>query len=657
MVKWDSERIIDNMDAFVYAVRCDTHQFLYTNRVLREKFPDLEKDITCHKLFFGSEEVCIDCPVRENGHGKKNLRSVMWMDSLDQWLQLDYMEYEDEELGRCIVCTGVDITSVKESIRMTRTVLDGIHAAAYAVGMEDFRISFINQELRNMLPDIQENDLCYQALWNNQKPCSHCPIPHLNEKHPSRNIEIYNEKLNKYLSIDSVRVIGSDAKPVAVFTGYDISKRIVYENQLKDTVFKDMQLGIKNRAAFMEDLSVLFQNGKNGCVCILNMKNFNNYNLVFGRQQGDELLKMLVKRCTEIFPEDRVYRVGGAKFAFLASCEEQCGLIRDKIVGEVHNEAHKTGENFRLFIDVVLIDFPQYALNSEMVIHNAEYMLSKAKKTESSEVLYFRKSEQIQMERKNQIAGIIREKAAEQSFEVYYQPVYEIESGRFNKCEALLRVKDEKLGWISPTEFIPIAEQSGLINQLGVLVLEKACRMIAKRAKAGLPPIQINVNVSTVQFSKSTFYEDVTHVIQKYDIDPALIQLEVTESIIIHSFEYIINIMRRLIEFGVSFAIDDFGTGYSSLSYIGTLPVESIKLDKSFVDKIAESEVYLLIVKNVIEIAKGLQFQIVAEGVESRNQYEILKRLDCDYIQGYYFSTPLPPEEFEQFLESETVLV
>lgn len=133
-----------------------------------------------------------------------------------------------------------------------------------------------------------------------------------------------------------------------------------------------------------------------------------------------------------------------------------------------------------------------------MVIHNAEYMLSKAKKTESSEVLYFRKTEQIQMERKNQIAGIIREKAAEQSFEVYYQPIYEIESGTYTKCEALLRVKDKKLGWISPSEFIPIAEQSGLINQLGVFVLEEACRMIAKREKMGLAPVQINVNVSTV---------------------------------------------------------------------------------------------------------------------------------------------------------------
>ncbi|WP_027296538.1 putative bifunctional diguanylate cyclase/phosphodiesterase [Robinsoniella sp. KNHs210] len=656
MDQWNTDRIIDNMDAFVYAIRYDTHQFLYTNKVMREKFPELQKDITCHKLFFCSDEVCKDCPMG-SGQGENNVRSVMWIESLQQWLQLDYSAYQDEKLGFCFVCIGVDITSVKESIRMTKTVLDGIHAAAYTVGMEDYRISFVNQELRNMLPDIQEKDLCYQALWNNQKPCSHCPIPHLNEDNPSRKMEIYNEKLNKYLSIDSVRVLGSDSKPVAIFTGYDISKRIAYENQLKDTLFKDMQLGIKNRASFMEDLSMLFQDGKNGCVCILNMKNFNNYNLVFGRQQGDALLKLIVERCVEIYPKHRVYRVGGAKFAFLASCEEQCNLIREKIVKAIQDESHKNGQNFRLFIDVVLIDFPQYAPNPEMVIHNAEYMLSKAKNTESSEVLYFRKTEQIQMERKNQIAGIIREKAAEQSFEVYYQPIYEIESGTYTKCEALLRVKDKKLGWISPSEFIPIAEQSGLINQLGVFVLEEACRMIAEREKMGLDPVQINVNVSTVQFSKSTFYDDVTQVVQKYHIDPALIQLEVTESIIINSFDYIINIMRRLIEFGVSFAIDDFGTGYSSLSYIGTLPVESIKLDKSFVDKIAESEVYLLIVKNVIEIAKGLQFQIVAEGVEGRNQYEILKRLDCDYIQGYFFSTPLPPEEFEQFLEKETVLV
>lgn len=529
--------------------------------------------------------------------------------------------------------------------------VDCIRAAVYTVGALDYRLRFVNQGLLELIPDIKAGDLCYRALWGKDMPCHNCPCKAILDGEKPESRVVHCEKAGRYLSIDGVLIESAEDHPQVLFTGYDVSCLAGEKEYFRKIAYYDAQLNMKNRVAFMNDLAEEYEAGHTGWVCIVSIKNINNFNLVYGRSAGDDLLKKIAGFYLNTYSPDHIYRIGGTKLALVARREIEYRMLQNIIRQDIPGAVMGDGGNSRLFMDSVIINYPAFADQPEEVIHNADYMLHRTKSQESSRVLYFQTKEQEELTRSRKISSIIRKKMGEEQFIVYFQPIVEIKTGRFVKCEALLRLYDEELGWISPVEFIPVAEENGLIYELGRLVLEKACQEIAYRKKHGLYPVCINVNVSTVQFSRRSFCEDVISIVEKYDIDPKLIQLEVTESIIINSFEYTVDIMKRLIEYGLSFAVDDFGTGYSSLSYIGTLPVECLKLDKSFVDRVAESEVYVLIVNNVIEIARGLKFKIVAEGVESRSQYEILKRLGCDYIQGYLFARPLPADRFEAFLQ------
>ena len=219
--------------------------------------------------------------------------------------------------------------------------------------------------------------------------------------------------------------------------------------------------------------------------------------------------------------------------------------------------------------------------------------------------------------------------------------------------EALLRLNDERLGWITPGEFIPISEEQGLIHDLGLYVLKQVCKKLVERKAQGLPPVVVHINVSTIQFSRSGFFDDFMGIIDAHGIDPAMIVLEVTESIMIQSFDFIMSVMTKFMERGIRFSLDDFGTGYSSLSYIAVLPISSIKLDKSFIDRSEKSEVYALLIKNVVEIARGLQLELIMEGVETLKQVNALKKIGCRLMQGYYFSRPLPDTDLDTFLTQD----
>lgn len=645
------EHVIDTIGVMVYGISYETHRIVYANKKTQEAFPQVFDDLPCYTVFHGRKTPCKGCPMLRLSRNRKEARLSLWVEKIGQWLEVAFSDYEYEPGRHICLCSGIDVTGLQKSLHMTESVLEGIQAAAYTVGQEDYRVHSVNQSLKRMLPEIQLGDICYRALWDRSEPCQNCPLPRLRQEGDSNSMEVYNPKLGRHLSLDSVRVNGLDGRPAVVFTGYDITRRVESEARLKVLAYYDVMLGVRNRNAFMEDLAGLYEQELSFRVCMINIKNFDSYNVVYGRQAGDQLLMNMAEYYRGSIDNEKVYRVGGGKFAFIIFSEEEFLFLQEQIE-QWKNVELPAGEknHFRLFLDSVVIDAPEFAANPELLMHNTEYMLDKSRKTEKGEVMYFGEEQKQELEKKKKITSIIRRALQKKRFYVYYQPIYSIEKYNFPKCEALLRLNDEDEGFISPAEFIPAAEESGLIHELGAFVLEEACRLIEWRARQGLPPIQVNVNVSTTQFSRSSFLEEVLAIVGRYEIDRSLLQLEVTESILINSFEYIIDIMKRLMEEGISFAVDDFGTGYSSLSYIGTLPVEAIKLDKSFIDRIAESEIYVLIVKNVIEIAKGLNFKIVAEGVEEEQQLTVLKRLGCDYIQGFLFSRPLPEEEFDRFM-------
>ena len=233
-----------------------------------------------------------------------------------------------------------------------------------------------------------------------------------------------------------------------------------------------------------------------------------------------------------------------------------------------------------------------------------------------------------------------------------YQPIYS--SDGLHGFEALLRFRNPKLGEVSPARFVPKAEETGLIVPIGEWVLRQACRQLHAWLKAGFAPVRVGVNISAVQIARSDFAETVAGILNECDVPPELLTLELTETAVMENHDAAARQMFLLKEFGVRFALDDFGTGYSSLSYLHKLPIDVLKIDRSFTERIAEPEGTRLIVEAVIAMAKRLGLYVVAEGVETAEQQRILEEAGCNALQGYLFARPLPPEEAGKCLTSMT---
>lgn len=539
---------------------------------------------------------------------------------------------------------------------MLQNVLNSIRAAAYAINPETYHVTFVNSYLRDLLPEMKRGALCYEALMARNTPCERCPFSYLENNGDTHYMEVYIQKLKKYLKIDAVRIAGANGETAVVFTGYDVTKRVENEKKLHRMAFFDFKFdfNLKNQTAFMQDIEQRTTAGKLCFVFVGRLKNLQHYNLVFGRESGDTLLKQLIKYYFGLYQSDKIYRIGGTKITFIADTEEERIKMQELMEHPFSKEMERQHKNFRPYIDFVEIEVPKFAHKTEQVIHNAEYALSKTRFEDKNHILYFTEKENLEMQRRKKIIKILNKNDKsflERGFQVYYQPIYHVKEKRFSKCEALLRFYDKELGWVSPMEFIPIAEENGSISQLGKFVLEQACLLLAKREKEHLPPVQVNVNVSAIEFASENFYEGIEDTITKYQINPKLLHFEITESIMMNSFAYIIiDIMNKIIALGIGFSIDDFGTGYASFGYIGALPLQGIKIDKTFIDHMIQSDVHMRIVNNVVKFAKELQLNIVAEGVEELEQYHVLERLGCDYIQGYVFSKPLPEQAFFEFL-------
>ena len=242
----------------------------------------------------------------------------------------------------------------------------------------------------------------------------------------------------------------------------------------------------------------------------------------------------------------------------------------------------------------------------------------------------------------------MRRMLQEGGFRLHYQLQYHMD-GQIRGVEALVRLPHPTLGYVSPDRFIPLAEASGLIHPLGKFVIEEACRQLTLWNKPGMTPIRIAVNVSPLQLMRSDFAAEVQRAIMESGVDPALLEIEITERVVLN-FDEIAKRMTELAAMGICFAVDDFGTGYASLQHLQRLPIATLKIDRSFIQRLCESSHSYPIVKAVIELAHSLKMQVIAEGVEDEDQLQLLRELKCDCIQGFLLSRPLPPEEIKVFL-------
>jgi diguanylate cyclase (GGDEF)-like protein/PAS domain S-box-containing protein len=444
-----------------------------------------------------------------------------------------------------------------------------------------------------------------------------------------------------------------------VLTCRDITERKTFERQLQQMAFHDALTGLPNRALVTDRLEQALARAERAsgkvAVLFIDLDNFKLINDSLGHGAGDELLVTLAARLRAcIRPQDTAARLGGDEFIVLL--EE---VVRSSEASQV---AERIAESLRApfavgHLDVVVtvsigVAVSGRADRAENVLRNADLALYEAKAAGKSRFAVFDASMERDAVNRLELQADLRTALERNEFQLLYQPIVSLADGRMTGVEALVRWHHPTRGVVSPTEFIPIAEETGLIVPIGHWVLEDACRRARAwqlRFAAGYAPT-MSVNLSARQFHRPELFDDIGQILRTTGLDPRLLTVEITESALMRDAESTFTTLEALKELGVQLAIDDFGTGYSSLSYLRRFPVDMLKIDRSFVDGLGQDPQDTAIVQSIIALAKTLGLRVTGEGIETAAQRTHLQEMGCDLGQGYLFARPLPPEELELLL-------
>ena len=295
--------------------------------------------------------------------------------------------------------------------------------------------------------------------------------------------------------------------------------------------------------------------------------------------------------------------------------------------------------------------YPYDGDDSETLVKNADIALYHAKKMGKGNYQFFHEAMALKARKRMEMETYMHQAVENKELRLHYQPVVDITSGRLIGAEALLRWESPHLGFLPPNDFISLAEENGLINQFGEWAIREACRQYRSWQQQGLGELTIAVNLSSIQFNQSSFIPMVADIIKEYEVNPAFLTFELTESMIMADTENMLNKLDALKNLGIKLALDDFGTGYSSLRYLNRFPLDILKIDRSFVKELPASADAAAIVNTILALAKALNLNTVAEGVETLQQKAFLTNTTCDAIQGYFFSKPMPVAEFQIYWE------
>ncbi len=406
----------------------------------------------------------------------------------------------------------------------------------------------------------------------------------------------------------------------------------------------------------------MYQISKNNTLNLLliylDIKNFNVINHTLGTQIGDILLQMIAKKLySRLRDYDIVARVGSNRFALLFNKlpdEIYASKIVDRVLALFEEPFEIDSSNIKVDVYIGATLYPSDGNSVDKLISNAELALSKAKKSSKSDYKFFVPSMYDEVAREHTIRQSIQEALKNDQFYVVYQPQVETNTKKIVGVEALVRWEHPQLKNIPPLDFIPIAEDNGLILEIGKLVLEKSIKSIKILHNNGWKELNLSVNISAIQLLQSDLVQTIKNLLKKYDFNPSNLHLELTESVFMQNLDLSKNVLNEFKNLGVKISIDDFGTGYSSLSYISKLPIDFVKIDQSFIDDIVDNKNYPII-DAIISMAHALDIKVVAEGVENIEQYKYLKRKKCDFIQGYYFSKPLSYKKLHSYIDSNQI--
>ena len=439
----------------------------------------------------------------------------------------------------------------------------------------------------------------------------------------------------------------------------DITERKRAEEQLKQLAQYDSLTGLPNRSLFRDRLSMTMararRSGRILALMFLDIDRFKEINDSLGHTIGDEVLQAtagLLRQCLR--DVDTIARLGGDEFTIVLenlTHADQAAFVAQKIQKTLADPIVLQGREVFVTASIGITLYPGDAADFDTLLQAADIAMYRAKEEGRNTYAFYAREMNARAAERLKMENLLRHAIERQELLLHYQPKVSVRTGQVVGAEALCRWNSKELGSVPPGEFIPLAEKSGLITPIGEWVLRTACAQNKAWQDEGLPPLLISVNLSPRQLRQKDLVEMVASVLEKAGIPPQLLELEITEGMIMQEPENVTAILRRFHELGVQLSVDDFGTGYSSLAYLKRFPVQKLKIDQSFVRDLSTDADDASIVKAVVVIAKSLGLKVVAEGVETQAQLAFLAKLDCDEYQGYYFSKPVPATEFRSALE------
>jgi len=387
----------------------------------------------------------------------------------------------------------------------------------------------------------------------------------------------------------------------------------------------------------------------------IDLDNFKNLNDSFGHSYGDQILFDVAERIKEQVPkQSEIFRIGGDEFAvFIKEKEESIGSVAETLISRLSEPYYIAEFTLHLGASIGISRFPDDAISLEKLLIMADLAMYDAKKRKNSYALYNTELQE-KMKRKTSIENQLRQALARDELFMMYQPQIS-KNGKIHGAEALIRWKSPQLGFVPPDQFIGIAEETGLMPQLGAFIIERTCkeiRDIIDQCNEHIPDLSISINISVKQILEKNFKKDFLNVLGKYEIDPGKITIEITESLFIDELDYILPLLNEIQATGISISLDDFGTGYSSLSMLRTLPIDELKIDRSFINGILESEQDSQMAQSIISMGHTMNIKVLSEGVEEKDQFDLLNSYGCDLYQGYYFSRPLMPSDLISFIKN-----
>ncbi|MDE7184640.1 MAG: GGDEF domain-containing phosphodiesterase [Lachnospiraceae bacterium] len=426
-----------------------------------------------------------------------------------------------------------------------------------------------------------------------------------------------------------------------------IAVLLIYLSLENPQDYTEKGLGTFNRQAFEKILTANIENEKHFSVFTVALDGMQYISETMGTESANSILKQFAESITGASGRRRVFYVAGNRFAVVSeSRKEDWGELVKSIQVRCKQPFYSDAVAITLTAPMCVIDYPEDAVRLADIEALMDICLDDARMQSDGEVVYANIDLLEKHRRESRIIQIMKQALQEHQFAVYYQPIFSVEKKRFTSAEALIRLQNDELGFISPEEFIPLAEKNGLILEIGEFVFREVCRFIVEERLLSRGIEYIEVNLSVVQCMQESLYQDLLGVMDEYHLPYPCINLEITETAAVMSHETLMRNMSKLIERGVNFSLDDYGTGFSNTTFVIKYPFRIVKIDKSMVWSAMEDEKAMYALKYTMAMVKAMGMELVAEGVENEEHIRLLTELGCDFFQGYYYSKPVSGELF-----------